>query len=84
MHVEMGKGAKWTLVYQFTQSGAFAEHYAHRYTQASAWAGSGMLTCFLLFLQICIDASIASEERRSTFNVQVVGCYSPGCIDHIH
>ncbi|KAL3132101.1 hypothetical protein ABBQ32_008710 [Trebouxia sp. C0010 RCD-2024] len=33
MHVEMGQGAKWKLVYQFTQSGAFAEHYAHRYTQ---------------------------------------------------
>ncbi|KAL3156458.1 hypothetical protein ABBQ38_000763 [Trebouxia sp. C0009 RCD-2024] len=33
MHVELGKGAKWKLVYQFTQSGAFAEHYMHRYTQ---------------------------------------------------
>ncbi|KAL3132160.1 hypothetical protein ABBQ32_008768 [Trebouxia sp. C0010 RCD-2024] len=33
MHIEMGKGAKWKLVYQFTQSGAFAEHYAYRYTQ---------------------------------------------------
>lgn len=35
MHVELGQGAKWILVYQFTQSGAFAEHYVNRYTQVS-------------------------------------------------
>ncbi|KAL0046279.1 hypothetical protein WJX82_007868 [Trebouxia sp. C0006] len=33
MHIELGSGAKWKLIYQFTQSGAFAEHYVHRYTQ---------------------------------------------------
>lgn len=35
MHIELGYGAKWKLVYQFTQSGPFAEHYIHRYTQVS-------------------------------------------------
>ena len=33
MHIELGQGAKWKLIYQFTQSGAFAEHYAQRYSQ---------------------------------------------------
>ena len=45
MHIEMGKGAKWKLVYQFTQSGAFAEHYAYRYTQVDVSAGSGRCVC---------------------------------------
>ena len=35
MHVELGYGAKWKLIYQFTQSGAFQQHYVDRYTQAS-------------------------------------------------
>ena len=39
MHVELGSGAKWKLIYQFTQSGAFADHYVHRYTQVSSSLG---------------------------------------------
>ncbi|KAL3156462.1 hypothetical protein ABBQ38_000767 [Trebouxia sp. C0009 RCD-2024] len=33
LHIELGYGAKWTLIYQFTQSGAFADYYVHRYSQ---------------------------------------------------
>ena len=33
MHIELGYGAKWKLVYQFTQSGPFAKSYVNRYTQ---------------------------------------------------
>ena len=36
MHIELGYGAKWKLVYQFTQSGPFKEHYIHRYTQVNS------------------------------------------------
>ena len=31
VHVEFNKGAKWVLVYGFTQSTAWAENYQHRY-----------------------------------------------------
>lgn len=47
MHIELGHGAKWKLVYQFTQSGPFAAHYVNRYTQVMpVWLHDSM--CDLL------------------------------------
>lgn len=50
MHIELGYGAKWKLVYQFTQSGPFADHYVHRYTQVTLGAGPWLL-------EICLEQS---------------------------
>ncbi len=47
MHIELGSGAKWKLIYQFTQSGAFAEHYVHRYTQVTNERPRPMLVLLL-------------------------------------
>lgn len=53
MHIELGQGAKWQLVYQFTQSGAFAEQYINRYSQV------GLLLRLQIWLVLLIGEWIA-------------------------